>query len=184
MKKLLVLLLTIIATSLIAGMYGALHNQVTYSISPEYFTKFKYSQFGFEPAWFGGHRGTVAAIGFLSSWWAGFIIGAVLGIAGLFHRDWASMLRWTSKAVSAIILTALLFGLAGYVYGTFDQAGIQTAIIDESVVDRKSFFVAGVMHNFSYLGGGFGLFAGTVYLFMRRKEPLKRPPGQTRQKRQ
>lgn len=31
--------------SLIAGTYGILHDQVTYSIGPEYFTRFKFEQF-------------------------------------------------------------------------------------------------------------------------------------------
>jgi hypothetical protein len=50
--------------TLLTGLYGIVHDQLTYSISSEYFTKFKYEQFGFEPAWFGGHRPTVAVIGF------------------------------------------------------------------------------------------------------------------------
>jgi hypothetical protein len=35
---------------LLSGAYGAIHNQVSYTVSPEYFTKFKFVQFGIEPA--------------------------------------------------------------------------------------------------------------------------------------
>ena len=59
---------------------GSIHDQVTYSISPEYFTKFKYQQFGFDPAWFGGHRQTVAVIGFLATWWMGIIHWHFIGL--------------------------------------------------------------------------------------------------------
>ena len=31
--------------AIIAGVYGMLHDQITFSISPEYFTKLKFEQF-------------------------------------------------------------------------------------------------------------------------------------------
>ena len=73
MRKFGVLTATIFIAIILAGIYGIIHDQITYSISPEYFTKFKYQQFGFDPAWFGGHRQTVAVIGFLATWWMGII---------------------------------------------------------------------------------------------------------------
>ena len=53
--------------SLVAGVYGIIHDQVTYSISTEYFTRLKFSQFhyanfGFRPRVF------VGEIGFLATW--------------------------------------------------------------------------------------------------------------------
>src|SRR5438105_15227373 len=60
--------------ALLAGCYGALHDQVTYSISPEYFTRLKFSQFHY--ANFGlPPRIFVAEIGFLASWWVGLFAG-------------------------------------------------------------------------------------------------------------
>jgi hypothetical protein len=64
MKKPGVLALTVIVSALLAGVYGIVHDQLTYSISHEYFTKFKYVQFGFEPSRFGGHRPTVVLLVF------------------------------------------------------------------------------------------------------------------------
>lgn len=46
MNKLKVFLLIIILPTIIAGFYGILHDQLTYTISSEYFTKFKFYQFG------------------------------------------------------------------------------------------------------------------------------------------
>ena len=58
--------------SLFAGAYGVLHDQVTYSICPEYFTRLKFSQFNF--ANFGlSPRIFVAEIGFLATCWVGFV---------------------------------------------------------------------------------------------------------------
>ena len=61
----------------IAGLYGIVHDQVTYSISQEYFTRLKFTQFRWAnmglPV-----RVFVAEIGFLATWWVGLIAGWVL----------------------------------------------------------------------------------------------------------
>ena len=45
MKKFLTLILIVIIAALTGGIYGAIHDQLTYTISPEYYTKFKFIQF-------------------------------------------------------------------------------------------------------------------------------------------
>ena len=45
MRKILNFFLIILASILIAGIYGILHDQITYTISYEYFTLFKFEQF-------------------------------------------------------------------------------------------------------------------------------------------
>ena len=62
------------AGAALAGFYGVVHDQVTYSISQEYFTRLKflqfhYADFGLPP------RVLVGEIGFLATWWVGFIAG-------------------------------------------------------------------------------------------------------------
>jgi hypothetical protein len=60
--------------AVLAGFYGVVHDQVTYSISPEYYTCLKFSQFRY--ADFGlPARVFVAEIGFMASWWVGFVAG-------------------------------------------------------------------------------------------------------------
>ena len=54
------------AGAILAGLYGVVHDQVTYSISPEYFTRLKFTQFHY--ADFGlPARVFVAEIGFLAT---------------------------------------------------------------------------------------------------------------------
>src|SRR5271166_328085 len=84
---------SIIISILIAVVYGILNDQITYTISPEYFTKFKYLQFGVRPDLFGGDRQAVVAIGFLATWWVGLIIGLAFGINGLVFKDNKIMFR-------------------------------------------------------------------------------------------
>ena len=85
MKKLRVLILIILICPLIAGVYGILHDQLTYTISPEYYTKFKFIRFGIDPQM--SDRLAVCKIGFLSTWWAGIYIGLAIGFSGLIHRS-------------------------------------------------------------------------------------------------
>src|SRR5512137_2235558 len=58
--------------ALVAGGYGVLHDQVTYSIAPEYFTNLKFKQFHFANLGL-GDRVFVSAVGFLATWWVGLI---------------------------------------------------------------------------------------------------------------
>lgn len=123
MRKFGVFTSFIFVAILIGGIYGILHDQLTYSISPEYFTKFKYRQFGFKPEWFGGHRATVAAIGFLATWWAGLFIGISLGLLALIFPTHTLMVKALRKAFFHVFIVTVVFGVAGYLYGKFYLAG-------------------------------------------------------------
>lgn len=165
MRKFGVLTTTIFLSILLAGCYGMLHDQVTYSISPEYFTKFKYRQFGFDPVWFGGHRQTVAVIGFLATWWVGLAIGLILGFTALIFRDHRLMRRAITRAIAFVFLTAIVFSFAGFLWGKYRL--VQTGVdwwLPSDLRDQDSFIIVGSVHNFSYLGGVAGLLTGVIYL--------------------
>lgn len=165
MRKFAVFNANLFICILLAGVYGIVHDQVTFTISPEYFTKFKYNQFGFEPEGFGGHRQTVAAIGFLATWWTGIFIGIGLGLTGLFFKDHKIMIRALIKAVLITFCFALSLGIFGFFYGKFILA--KTGVnwwLPENLVSKEAFITVGSIHDFSYLGGLTGLIAGIIYL--------------------
>lgn len=179
MKKLLTLIALVTIACLLGGVYGILHDQLTYSISNEYYTKFKFYQFGLSyvgnEAIFPNPRIEVSVVGFLASWWMGIPIGAGLGLIGLIHDDWKSMLRITLKAFLITLLIAFTTGLIGLAYGYFylaDQprTDFQNWIIPDNLVDFKHFIMVGSMHNFSYLGGLVGLFGGFIYSAIKWKQ--------------
>jgi hypothetical protein len=69
MKKFVAFPLILIIAPLVAGLYGIFHDQLTYTISPEYYTKFKFIQFGLiedagvyvlNPRWCAGYVGFMA----------------------------------------------------------------------------------------------------------------------------
>ena len=169
MRKFGVVTSFIFIAILLAGFYGIIHDQITYSISPEYFTKFKYRQFGFEPEWFGGHRQTVAAIGFLATWWTGLFIGISLGLVSLFFPDHKTMIAVLKKAIRLLLMITVVTGVAGFLYGKFYLA--KTGVgwwLPEDLADKSSFIIVGSIHNFSYLGGAIGLLVAIVCLVFRK----------------
>ena len=78
MRKFGVFTSTIFISTILAGLYGIIHDQVTYSMSTEYFTKFKFIQFGIGQAV--PYRLGVSLVGLFATWWTGLIIGFGLGI--------------------------------------------------------------------------------------------------------
>ena len=44
-KKILTVFLIAVSASVIAGIYGIIHDQITYTVSPEYYMRFKFLQF-------------------------------------------------------------------------------------------------------------------------------------------
>lgn len=168
MKKFLILLLIIVIAPLIGGLYGILHDQLTYTISPEYYTKFKFYQFGLmdmgNEAIFPNPRIEVSTVGFMATWWMGLPIGLILGLVGLVHKDSNQMFRATMKAIIITVIVAFATGLAGLAYGKLHLAdtGVNWWLPD-NLIDTKNFIAVGSMHNFSYFGGLTGLIAGIIY---------------------
>jgi hypothetical protein len=170
MRKFGVVASTIFISAILAGLYGIIHDQVTYSISTEYFTKFKYIQFGLDTSRFGGDRQTVAVIGFLATWWIGIIIGLGLGLTGLIYSDHKAMRRAIKRGIVLVFCVAVLTGFVGYFYGKLHL--VKTGVswwLPDNLVSKDDFIVVGSIHNFSYLGGLLGLISGIIYLIMQKK---------------
>ena len=169
MRKFGVFTATTFIAILLSGLYGIIHDQVTYSISPEYFTRFKYQQFGIDPARFGGHRITVGLIGFLASWWMGIFIGLLLGLTGLIFHHHKIMRRVIMNGIKVTLATTILFAFLGFLWGSFYlvKAGVDWPLPD-GLIDKNHFIVVGSIHNFSYLGGVAGMLLAIIYMVRRR----------------
>ncbi len=189
MHKFITLLLILLIAPIFGGIYGILHDQITYTISEEYYTKFKFVQFGLsEDYWaMGRNIGTeelpeiqlrqprlgVSVVGVMATWWVGMIIGVLLGLLGLIHKTGKKMLVSTIKAFVLTIGVALLTGMIGLGYGKFFLIDSPPSwFLPKNLIDIDSFIMVGSMHNFSYLGGLLGLIAGIVYS-IRQKRGIK-----------
>ncbi|QDU65089.1 signal peptide-containing protein [Engelhardtia mirabilis] len=152
----------VLVSPLVAAAYGALHDQVTYTLSPEYYTHLKFDQFRI-PA--GMHdRVGVALVGVLATWWVGPPIGLCLAPFLALRRPaqrapWRTGLARVGAALATVIGVAALCGALGYALGrplapTQEAAA---ALTPTGVTDPIAYLRVGSMHNASYLGGALGL---------------------------
>lgn len=117
LRKSGVFLLTLFTAIIAAGIFGILHDEITYSISPEYFTKFKFLQFQVGEAV--PYRSGAAIVGFKATWWTGLLIGFALGIVGFLFPDYKMMRKNVFKGLGIIFITTILISFTGFLLGKF-----------------------------------------------------------------
>ena len=160
----------------VSGFYGALHDQISFTVSSEYFTKFKYQQFGFVHSGM-PDRAKAACIGFLATWWMGIPIGVLVGLFGFLHKQPQDMFRRTLKAYCVVAGVALIVGLFGLAYGWFfprrEVDYYSGWYLPDNLLLKRNFLAVGYMHNFSYLGGVIGIFIGIITQFVLRRKPMQ-----------
>ncbi len=177
MQKLKLFLFVIFLTPLICGLFGILHDQITYSISPEYFTKFKFIQFRLVDENMQMHlsnRVGAIIVGFMATWWAGIPIGLFYAITLMFFKSTENLYKLYYKTVAITFAITILTSFVGYIYWKFFlEQNPPNWYLPETVRDTNSFFCVGSIHNFSYLGGGIGLMAGMLYLIIQKGRMTK-----------
>lgn len=164
LKKIALFPMLLFVACICAGLYGAVHNQISYTVSPDYFYAFKFKQFGV-PIDLQGRYGA-AIVGWRASWWMGLLVGIPVLLVGLVLPTWKMYLSRCLLAIVVVVSTTLLVGLAALVVAfiTLSDTNLPAYWYPEQVADKVAFARAGTMHNFSYLGGFLGIFTGSVYL--------------------
>ncbi len=147
----------------LAGLYGVLHNQISYTVAPVYFHEFKFIQFHIASEFH--DRIGAAFVGVRASWWMGLLIGLPVGLVGIWVKGFKAMVSAQFKAAMIVVIVALLTGLVvlGAALMAFDATNLPVATI-RGVSDPVAFAQAGAMHDASYLGGGIGMVVALVYL--------------------
>ncbi len=168
-----------IVGALVAGGYGILHDQVTFSISPEYFTKMKFEQFA--AADFGlPTRVFVSEIGFLATWWVGLI--AAWFLARIAVPVWPGRIAWQKvfAAFSIILTIAFISAVIGWWLGGSDSGKSrfwQEMCASMEIRDVPAFVRVGYIHYASYIGGLIGLITAVFSLNRWKKKELKNRNG-------
>jgi hypothetical protein len=147
--------------SVIAGTYGIIHDHITYSISREYFTHFKFDQFNWANLRLGS-RGFVSCIGFLATWWVGLIVAWILARRMIPNQSRAIARRKILSGFAVVFAAVIVFGLFGFAYGIYrgpagDYSSWEPALERLGVTDKWSFLRVAYIHNAGYLGGLVGL---------------------------
>ena len=166
---------------LIGGAYGIIHDQVTYAISPEYFTKLKFPQFQY--ADFGlGDSVFVSTIGFLATWWVGLIGAWFLARRLIPNQPRDTAYRQICAGIIVIFLFGLSFGVCGYALGlwrgpTADYSSWNAAFHRFHVSDKWAFVRVGYIHNAGYIGGLLGLIVALTTI-RPHKNQISPPPDE------
>lgn len=161
MTRVLLLLGYLVLALPVAGLFGALHDQISYTVAPEYFTRFKFIQFAMEGPglpW----RLRVAEIGFLASWWMGVPIGLLAGAAGFVQRTPHDMRRALLWSLPLIVGFTLACALGGLGYGflrtrELDLADYAVWFVPENLTQPRNYICVGYMHFAAYYGGALAI---------------------------
>lgn len=157
--------------ALVAGTYGVFHDQVTYSISPEYFTQMKFHQFA--AADFGFPERVLAGeIGFLGTWWVGLISGWFL--ARIAVPTWPARQAWRMclTAFCILLVSAVGFGVIGSFFRPHHfglTAHWRQMCLSNGVGEVAGFVQVAYIHYGGYLGGVLGLVMAIYFLEHRKK---------------
>ncbi|GAB5440394.1 MAG: hypothetical protein Fues2KO_07430 [Fuerstiella sp.] len=163
------LLRAVLSGILIAATYGVLHDQVTYTIGPEYFTNFKFDQFAY--ADFAFHDRIFAGlVGVLATWWVGLIAGWLLARRCLQHMAPIHARPLIRKGFVIVFACSLLGSISGYAYGLWngpdaDYSGWNWAFSQFAVTDPWAFMKVAYIHNAGYIGGAIGI--ASTYVLIR-----------------
>ena len=177
-KKLGIVLFTPLLVVPLAGLYGVLHNQISFSVSPEYFTRFKFQQFGLEGVRL-PDRVRASIVGFLAAWWMGVPVGFLVGASAAVHPSPRRMLKAVLESALIVVGVALLFGALGLAFGFLRTSHIRAVdyndwYIPNHVHHLRRFLCAAYMHNASYLGAALAVLAAWGYQLMRRRREAPR----------
>jgi len=166
-SKLFAMIRIALLGAFLAGAYGAIHDQISYTISPEYFTRVKFHQFAYADFGF-PVRVFVAEVGILASAWVGLIAAWLLARAGLCDLALASGRRHIVNSFAIVAAISVLTGfvgvLLGYVAASGDMSWWQGWRSNAGIQDLGAFVVVAFLHSASYLGALLGLIAALVYV--------------------
>lgn len=167
--------LLLIAACVAAGLYGIAHDQVTYTISPDYFHHLKFQQFHIAEQFH--NRVGASKVGWAATNWMGLVVGFPLLVVGFLLLKLDRYGKAVCVAFGLAMLTAAGVGLLACVAVLpISMEGLAPEFqYPAGVTDRESFLEVGMIHNASYLGGGLGFFLALGYLVrLRWGKPVNR----------
>ena len=159
-----------------AVLYGILNDQITVTLSPEYFSVFKRHQFS-EALWQAGltnapTRLQAVFVGTLATWWFGFLLSIVLSIIGRAGRRLPLPTRSYLQAIAGIMLFTLglsvFCGALGYLAKPLLKPNVNNWPFLKGIHDVRPAFAIGFWHDGAYLGGFLGTILAGIWVKRKR----------------
>lgn len=142
----------------LAGAYGMVHNQISFTVGPDYFHALKFVQFRV-PENFHDRVGA-ALVGWQASWWMGLVIGIPIAVMSLGIPSSALARRVFLQAAFLVVAITLALGLVSL---AFDPP-MDHIPVPASAQDPIGYGRAAMLHDTSYLAGMIGLVVGLIYV--------------------
>ena len=151
--------------ALFAGAYGAIHDQISFAISSEYFTRMKFRQFhwadvGLPP------RAFASVVGALATWWVGLIAGWVLARIGLDRVAPGSRAPLQRSAFAIILIFTAITGTLGALIGLAISRGELSGWAPYrdayALHDLPGFVIVAWLHGSGYFGAALGLLVAAL----------------------
>lgn len=165
MKNILNSILIVTISIILASLYGALHNQISYSISDEFFKNFLFGNFGVNEWGIENERTKATIVGILGTYWMGFYLGLIYVIIYLFlsiKSKFSSILKAIIINLSTAFVCAIIALIISHFFIAPESSGVY---MDFGTLNPKNYADAVFMHNGSYIGGVLGLILGISYLY-------------------
>jgi hypothetical protein len=159
MYRNIVYLFLLFAAPVLAALYGFVHDQFTYTICPEFFTKFRFLNYELPELWH--PRTSAGVIGILNSWKLGIPLGIVLTLAGYFHKEVTSTLKHTLITYLFVFVFVATMAFVGYSVDI--STLVQSTNYPEGLEDKLNYLRVLNMNNYATSGAVLGMFIGVIY---------------------
>lgn len=145
----------------LGGLYGALYDQITYSISEEFFTKMRFEKYDISPSLH--PRVGAAIVGFRNTWLTGLTLGIVLASIGFLHDEHRKMFKYTIQGYGITLSVAFIFSLIAFLF--------VSPLTGESMMNGSNYEYNKIimMNNYSYAGAIVGMFGGVAWQIYKTK---------------
>ena len=173
MRKFGIFLLFVAVAVVITSIYGLVHHQLTFSASPEYYTKFKFIQTNLADTLAAQHmtqpRSAVVIAAVKSSYPVGLAIGIILGLVALIFPSAETMFPAAIQSLALVLLISAAMAL--FCYYSTSNAHMGSGIYDplpsylpDTLTNKPAFLRASSMQYGALLGYVVG--GAVAFLFL------------------
>jgi len=156
----------------LSALFGALHDQISYQLAPEYYQCFKFAQFGLaQYAW--PEPIKAGLVGGMASGWMGLFPGLLWPL--LFRRcplPAATLWPLLRRPVLPLLLCCALASGIGLMLGVKvgqDAVYLAAHPLKACLTDVTAFWQVAYMHRAAYVGGSLAIVVGSGWLWWQRR---------------
>lgn len=153
-----------------AGLFGALHNQLSFSVGSSYFYDVKFTQFGINPDI--PPRLGAAQVGWMASWWMGLFMALPAMLIGLMRAPGPRRyFRLGLELIGLAMCITLLGSFCGLSLAYITDLNALVARLPnlDAFSDPVGFARAGLMHEGTYIGGAVGGLTAAILMWRRTR---------------